>query len=117
MNRKSILNLLVMAVAIMLISVVSCKKQPVCERDNTGFAKIYNNTGLTIKVKIYSSTYPGNGFLQQRSVDIGQTTTYDNVPAGPIEIWEDDVNSPWGYWDTTQVVCDTLKFNIYPDRK
>lgn len=58
--------------------------------------------------------YPGNGFLAERSVDIGQTITYDNVPSGPIEIWEDDVNSPWGYWDTALIVCDTLKFNVYP---
>jgi hypothetical protein len=114
MNRKSILNMLIMAVALMIIGVIACKKPPVCERDNTGFAKIYNNTGVTIKVKIYSATYPGNGFLPERSVDIGQATTYDNVPSGPLEIWEDDENSPWGYWDTTLVVCDTLKFNVYP---
>ncbi len=117
MKGKGLSSLLIMAVVIMIIAVVACKKQPVCEREDTGFAKIYNNTGVTVKVKIYSATYPGNGFLAERSVDIGQTTTYDNVPSGPIEIWEDDVNSPWGYWDTTLVVCDTLKFNIYPYRK
>jgi len=114
MNRKSILNLFIMMAFIMIMTVIACKKQPVCERDNTGFTKIYNNAGLTINVKIYSPTYPGNGFLPERAVDIGQTTTYDNVPSGPVEIWEGDENSPWGYWDTTQVVCDTLKFNIYP---
>lgn len=114
MKSKSILSLLIIAAALMIIGVIACKKPPVCERDSTGFAKIYNNTGVTIKVKIYSATYPGNGFLPERPVDIGQTTTYDNVPSGPVEIWEDDVNSPWGYWDTTLVVCDTLKFNVYP---
>lgn len=106
-----------MAFSIMMMAVVSCKKQPVCERDNIGFAKIFNNTGVTIKVKIYSAVYPGNGFLPERSIDVGQTTIYDNVPSGSIEIWEDDENSPWGYWDTTLVVCDTLKFSIYPYRK
>jgi hypothetical protein len=114
LKREITLSQLFMAVAIMITAVMACKKQPVCERDNTGFTKIYNNTGVTIKVKIYSATYPGDGFLAERSVDIGQTTAYDNVPSGPIEIWEDDVNSPWGYWATVQVVCDTLKFNIYP---
>jgi hypothetical protein len=34
-----------------------------------------------------------------------------------MEIWEDDESSPWGYWDTTLAVCDTLKFNVYPYRK
>lgn len=117
MKRKSILSLLIMVIAIMIIADIACKKQPVCERDSTGFAKIYNNTGVTIKVKIYSATYPGNGFLPERSIDIGLTVIYDNVPSGPLEIWEDDVNSPWGYWDTTLIVCDTLKFNVYPYRK
>src|SRR5665647_77689 len=117
MNRESTLSLLIMAVALLITGVIACKKPPVCERDSTGFAKINNNTGVTINVKVYSADYPGNGFLQERSVDIGQTTTYDNVPSGPLEIWEDDVNSPCGYWDTTLMVCDTLKFNIYPYRR
>jgi hypothetical protein len=114
MKGKRILCLHIMAVAIMIIAGISCKKHPVCERDNTGFAKIYNNTGVIIKVKIYSANYPGNGFLAERTIDIEQTTIYDDVPSGPVEIWEDDENSPWGYWDTTLVVCDTLEFNVYP---
>ena len=117
MKGKSTLILLIIAIAVMITAVIACKKQPACEQDNTGFAKIYNNTGVTIKVKVYSAEYPGNGFLGERSIDIGQTTIYDNVPSGPVEIWEDDVNSPWGYWDTTLIVCDTLEFNIYPYRK
>jgi hypothetical protein len=72
--------------AIMIIAGISCKKHPVCERDNTGFAKIYNNTGVIIKVKIYSANYPGNGFLAERTIDIEQTTIYDDVPSGPVEI-------------------------------
>jgi hypothetical protein len=117
MSNKSIQNLLVPAILIMIAACVSCKKTPACEQDNTGFVKIQNNAGVEIKVKIYSANYPGNGFLAERSVDTGQSSTYDKVPAGPIEIWEDDINSPWGYWDTIAVVCGTLEFNVYPYRK
>jgi len=117
MIKKSIRNLLAPAILIMIAASVSCKKAPACEQDNTGYVKIHNNAGVIIKVKIYSATYPGNGFLAERTVDTGQSSTYDKVPAGPIEIWEDDINSPWGYWDTTAVVCDTLEFNVYPYRK
>jgi hypothetical protein len=117
MIKKSIRNLLAPAILIMIAASVSCKKAPACEQDNTGYVKIHNNAGVIIKVKIYSATYPGNGFLAERTVDTGHSSTYDKVPAGPIEIWEDDINSPWGYWDTTAVVCDTLEFNVYPYRK
>ena len=112
MKRKTFLNLMIIAIA-MIISLTACSKPPACEKNNTGEVKIYNNYSVTIIVDVWSNGLPGEGFAGERTLGVGKSTTYSGIPAGPIEIWEDDVYSEWGYWSEYCNQCETFEFEIY----
>lgn len=116
MKRKTFLNLMIIAIA-MIISLTSCSKPPACEKNNTGSVKIYNNYSVTITVDVWSDGLAGDGFAGERVVGVGKSTTYTGIPAGPIEIWEDDVYSDWGYWSDYCSQCETFEFEIYKKKK
>jgi hypothetical protein len=94
-----------------------CGKKEPCDENNVGSVKIYNNLGITIRVDIWSAYIPGDGFLGERTISDGSSTLYDNVPAGSIEIWEEDANSAWGYWTESVSECETVEFEIYSVKK
>ena len=105
---------MIIAIAmIFTITLTSCTKKA-CEKNNTGNVKIYNNYSVTITVDVWSDGIAGNdGFAGERVVGAGKSTTYSDIPAGPVEIWEADVYEDWGYWDEYCTQCETYEFEIY----
>jgi len=114
MKRLSFIKIILVSLFIMIfLGVSQCGKKEPCDENNVGSVKIYNNLGITITVDIWSASIPGDGFLGERTISDGSSTLYDNVPAGSIEIWEEDANSPWGYWTESVNECETIEFEIY----
>lgn len=100
-------------IMIAVIGLFSCEQPKPCEKNHTGDVKIYNSCSYRITVDVYSEDARGDGFLGERSISPGSSTTYTGVPAGPIEIWEDDAYSDWGYWDEYVGTCELFEFEIY----
>lgn len=115
MKRTSFLRFITLFIISIFIttSFNSCIPVKPCEKNHTGDVKIINNTGYRIIVDINSPNIPGDGFMGERNLSDGSYTTYSNVPAGYIEIWEVDLYSEWGYWDRQLQECQTLNFEIY----
>ena len=96
---------------IAMVGILSCesKKKP-CESNHTGTITIYNDFPGVIIVDIYD--YAIDDFLGERTLNIGQSTTY-TVHAGDCEIWEADAYSDWGYWNFYMNQCANEEFTIY----
>jgi hypothetical protein len=81
--------------------------RPACEVNQTGTIQIINHTGFQIKVDVWDGS-----FIGERYVSNGSSTTYSNVDAGTVEIWESDPYAEWGYWTRYLDSCETLEFEI-----
>ena len=104
---------MIIAIAmIFTIGLTSCEPKQPCEKNNTGDVKIYNNYSVRITVDVFSNGLGGDGFAGERSINVGGSTTYSNIPAGYIEIWEDDQYSDWGYWEEYLTQCEAFEFEI-----
>jgi hypothetical protein len=115
------LNIFKTVFALFLIALMCggafCVKEKPCERDNTGTVRVINNFPGVITVDVWSDFLPGDGFMGERTLGIGMSATYNNVPAGSIEIWETDAYTDWGYWDEYCSQCQTLEFTITEYKK
>lgn len=120
MKRLSFLKVLILSLFVMILfSAEYCggKKKP-CEENHTGSVKVYNKLGINMIVDVWSEEISSNdGFLGERYVSPGSSTTYNNVPTGYVEIWEKDITSDWGYWAEYVDQCETLEFDIYDSKK
>jgi hypothetical protein len=123
MKIKNFLSLIIMVIAVILIiGLTFCRREEPCEENNIGWVTIHNNLGKTITVDVYSEQLTGirNCFLGPQQVLDGSTVTYNEVPAGIIQIWADDLSSGWDYWEVDNqnrplyvTNCETLEFETY----
>jgi hypothetical protein len=108
---KSIM--LIMVAIVLSLSFNSCEDNaPACEKNNTGNVKVVNGASYFMTVDVWDN-YLGY-FLGERVLSPHSSTTYYNVHAGYIEVYETDVYIDyWVYWSTSVSQCKTLEFTIY----
>lgn len=114
MKRKYFLSLVIITIVMILtMGLTSCVPLPYCEEHHTGNVIIYNTCNYAIYVDINSPDISGDGFIQYRKISAHSSTKYINVPAGSIDIYEEDIYSDWGYWNEYLDECDDFEFEIY----
>ena len=85
-----------------------------CETLSYGFVKVVNNTGSDVWVDV---TWGDVSINDERQISDGEDTTYDEIPAGSIEIWVSFDGNDWYYEYYTLEVCENLKFTWYISTK
>jgi len=115
MKKSNFLKVLFASlIMILIIGIFSCEEDLLnCEVYHTGTLNIYNDFPGVIIVDVFTE----NSFRGERTLGIGQSTIYSNIPAGNVEIWETDAYSDWGYWDTYVEECEITDFSIYYEIK
>jgi hypothetical protein len=104
---------LLSAIAVLILFCVTCEPiddRPECEKNNTGSYKVINGAALILYAQIYSDK---GGWTEKVLIHQGNSYTFHNVPAGDVELWEEDLASPWGYWDEYVRQCSETSTTIY----
>jgi hypothetical protein len=102
--KKSFVLLSVVFLSLLFMASL-CEKpdnRPECEKHNTGSYTVYNGKSISIFVKIYTDK---GGFTSGQFIFPGNSYQFMNVPAGDIQLWEEDADSPMGYWDDYVTQC------------
>lgn len=122
MKRKNFLQKLALYLALLsflagAIAFTSCKKEeplPDCLRYEFGQVTIENETGWDLYVDVTFNDYEE---YDTRLLFHGQSYTYEEIPAGVIDIWGSYDYEEWS-WETEDLSsCEDLVFTWYSGDK
>jgi len=104
------------AVLILLMGVMfSCEKEdpiPYCEEHNVGTVEVKNSTGYNIWTDV---TWGDVIVNYETRVSNGGSYTYNDIPAGRIEIWISFNGSDWYFEYESLSACEEMTFTWYLD--
>ena len=114
MERRNFLRAALLSAAGMSI-LQSCEDPlPYCERERVGTVSVKNSTGYNIWTDVTWGNVTENS---ERLVYNGNTSQYDNIPAGSIEIWVSFDGSDWYYEYENLSACEDMTFTWYLDAR
>ena len=122
MKRKNFLQKLILYFALLsflagAIAFTSCKKEeplPDCYIYKFGMVTIENATGYDLFVDV---TFDNYDEYDTRLLFPNQSHTYEEIPAGPVDIWASFDEIEWTWEEDNLSACEDMTFTWYLDGK